>query len=275
MMNDFINNRVKAHYNYLKSLGYDVVAIFAQGSMNYGLYIQDIDYKSDVDTKAIVLPSLKDLIRGAKMVSTKYDYEGEQIDVKDIRLMTNMWLKANPAYLEILFTDYKIINPKFSAYVNAILNMADDIVNLNLPQLAKCISGMSKEKVVALEHPYPSLIDKIEKFGYDAKQLHHIIRLNKLIKDIFVNNIPFGEALYIEDKDEREYLINVKKSILSLEDARKISKEKDAETKIIKDKYLEEHSNFEFNSEVKEKLFNIIYSLVEYHIRNEIMVVVN
>ena len=55
---DFIMDRVQKHYDYLISLGLNVVAIFAQGSMNYGLFIQDEDYTSDVDTKAIILPNL-------------------------------------------------------------------------------------------------------------------------------------------------------------------------------------------------------------------------
>jgi len=63
-MDKYIYNRVEKHYHYLESLGYNVVAVFAQGSMNYGLYVNDDEYKSDVDTKAIVLPTLDDLVNG-------------------------------------------------------------------------------------------------------------------------------------------------------------------------------------------------------------------
>ena len=64
MYDNQIFEKINKHYNYIKSLGYEIVAIFAQGSMNYNLYIQDDDYKSDVDTKCIVLPTLDDLIKG-------------------------------------------------------------------------------------------------------------------------------------------------------------------------------------------------------------------
>ena len=244
-----------------------MVAIFAQGSMNYGLYIRDEDYISDVDSKAIVLPTLDDLISGSKMKSTKYDLDGEQIDVKDIRVMVDMWKKSNPAYLEILFTKYKVINPLYEKFINDIIKMGDDIVKMNFPQLAKCMSGMSKEKVIALEHPYPSLIDKIERYGYDPKQLHHIIRLNQLIKDIYQNNISFGDALLLNRLPEfSSYLINVKKGKLSLEQARLLAKEKDEETKKIKDEILKIYDGFEFQSEIYHKLKNIINSLVKYNI---------
>ena len=41
MYDDYIMERVQKHYDYLQSLGLNVVAIFAQGSMNYGLFIND------------------------------------------------------------------------------------------------------------------------------------------------------------------------------------------------------------------------------------------
>ena len=267
MYDEYINNKVKKHYDYLVSLGLNVIGVFAQGSMNYGLFINEEEYKSDVDTKAIVLPTLDDLISGSKMKSTKYDLDGEQIDVKDIRVMVDMWKKSNPAYLEILFTKYKVINPLYEKFINDIIKMGDDIVKMNFPQLAKCMSGMSKEKVIAMEHPYPSQLKDLEKFGYCPKQIHHIIRLNQLIKDIYQNNISFGDALLLNRLPEfSSYLINVKKGKLSLEQARLLAKEKDEETKKIKDEILKIYDGFEFQSEIYHKLKNIINSLIKYNI---------
>lgn len=267
MYDEYINNKVKKHYDYLISLGLNVVGVFAQGSMNYGLFIDEEEYKSDVDTKAIVLPTLDDLISGNKMKSTKYDLDGEQIDVKDIRVMVDMWKKSNPAYLEILFTKYKVINPLYEKFINDIIKIRDDIVKMNFPQLAKCMSGMSKEKVIAMEHPYPSQLKDLEKFGYCPKQIHHIIRLNQLIKDVYQNNISFGDALLLNRLPEFSlYLIDVKKGKLSLEQARLLAKEKDEETKKIKDEILETYDGFKFQSETYHKLKNIINSLVKYNI---------
>lgn len=266
---NFIMDRVQKHYDYLISLGLNVVAIFAQGSMNYGLFIQDEDYTSDVDTKAIILPNLDDLISGSKMKSTKYDFEGEQIDVKDIRVMVDVWKKSNPSYLEILFTKYKIVNPLFKKYMNEIFDMSNEIADINKVQLARCISGMSKEKVIAMEHPYPSLIDKIEKFGYDPKQLHHIIRLNRLITDIFCCDVPFGEALMIDNERIIKYLINVKKGYLPLISARESAKYYDNETRIIKEQVINEIED-NFNSDTYNKLMNIVHELVKFNIINQI-----
>lgn len=270
MYDEYINNKVKKHYDYLISLGLNIIGVFAQGSMNYGLFIDEEEYKSDVDTKAIILPTLDDLVNGNKMVSTKYDFEGEQIDVKDIRVMMDMWCKSNPAYLEILFTQYCMFNNKYETYIRQILEMGDDIVKMNFPQLAKCISGMSKEKVIAMEHPYPSLLDKIEKFGYDPKQLHHIIRLNRLITEVFCCDIPFGEALEIDDERVKKYLINVKKGYLSLEQARANAIYYDNDTREIKEKVLEDYKDFKFDSGTYNKLKNIVHQLVKYNIIEQI-----
>ena len=205
------------------------------------------------------------------MISTKYDFEGEQIDVKDIRVMMDMWTKSNPAYLEILFTKYCILNSKFEDYLKQILEMGNDIVKMNYPQLAKCMSGMSKEKVIAMEHPYPSLIDKIEKYGYDSKQLHHIIRLNRLIIEVFLNDIPFGEALDISEQERfRDFLINVKKSKYSLEMARRMAVEYDEDTRQIKEQVLEKYKDFKFDSKTYNKLKSIVNKMVKYNIVSQI-----
>ena len=266
MYDEYINNKVKKHYDYLVSLGLNVIGVFAQGSMNYGLFIDEEEYKSDVDTKAIVLPTLDDLISGSKMKSTKYDLDGEQIDVKDIRVIMEMWKKQNQSYIEILFTKYKLINPKYKSYVNEIIAMRDDITQMNIPQLARCISGMSKEKICALEHEYPATIEKIKKFGYDPKQLASIIRLTHLIENLFEKNKKFGDAIIYHNGELRNYMIDVKKGKIELEEARKLAELYDTKTNAIKNDVVEQYGKDNFNSEICDKLETVIYQLVKFGI---------
>ena len=232
---EYIKSRLKAHYEYIESLDYEIVGVFLQGSQNYNLDIYESDYMSDVDTKCLVIPKLDNLIKGSAMVSTKYDFEGEQIDVKDVRVMMEMWKKQNQSYIEILFTKYKLINPKYKSYVNEIIAMRDDITQMNIPQLARCISGMSKEKVCALEHEYPATIEKIKKFGYDPKQLASIIRLTHLIENLFWKDKKFGDAIIYQNGELRNYMIDVKKGKIELEEARKLAELYDTKTNAIKD----------------------------------------
>lgn len=263
---EHIKNRLKAHYKYIESLGYEIIGLFLQGSQNYNLDIYEKDYVSDIDTKCIVLPTLDNLIKGNQMTSTKYDFEGEQIDVKDIRVMMEMWKKQNQSYLEILFTDYKIINPKYKSYFKEVLDMKNDIVQLNPPQLARCIKGMSGEKVVALEHEYPATVEKIKKFGYDPKQLASIVRLTYLIENIFDKNMNFKDAILYTDDGLRNYMLNIKKGKIELEEARELAAMYDTKTNMIKERVVEEQGKDNFNSEICSVLEDKVYNLVKFGI---------
>ena len=261
---------LKEHYKYIESLGYNVIGIFLQGSQNYNLDIYEKDYSSDIDTKCLIIPTLDDLIKGNKMVSRKYDFMGGQIDVKDIRVMMDMWKKQNQSYLEILFTDYKVINPKYDFYINQILDLKKEITKMNLPLLARCISGMSQEKVFALEHIYPATIKKIEKYGYDPKQLASIVRLTRLIEDIFIKNIDFDKAIWYENGKERDEMLNIKKGRHSLNVARVMAKYNNEKIKEIRDKVVAKYGKENFNSNIYNQLSVRVYDLVEFGIKEAI-----
>lgn len=111
---DYIMKNIEEKYNYLQNLGYKVIAIYLQGSQNYGLDVYDDDYKSDIDAKAIVIPKLEDIILNKKPVSTTIVMDNnEHIDVKDIRVMKDMFIKQNLSYLELLYTDYYKYDSEF------------------------------------------------------------------------------------------------------------------------------------------------------------------
>ena len=186
-----IMQRAQEHYDYLQSLGYEVVCVCLQGSQNYGLDEYSDEYMSDIDTKAIVLPPLDDFIAAAPPVSTVVIMDNnEHAEVKDIRIMFDMFKKANISYIELLFTEFKIINPEWAEFIEPLFANRELISKYNRNQFLRCIAGMAMEKRKALCHPYPNLIEKIDKYGYDGKQLHHCVRLYNFIER-FVN----GESL--------------------------------------------------------------------------------
>lgn len=211
----YIFKRVKEHYNEIKDK-YEVVGVFLQGSQNYGLDIYDDDYKSDIDTKAIVLPTFKDIVYGNAPISTTLVRDNnEHIDVKDVRVMLDTFKKQNINFLEILFTKYKIINPKYKHLIQPLFDHNERIARLDINKGLNCQSGMSQQKLVALKHPYPTIVDKIEKYGYDPKQLHHIVRMFDFINK-YVKGKPYSECLIADDRD---YLIGIKKGVLPLDQA--------------------------------------------------------
>lgn len=203
--NEWIMNKIAEHYKEAESLvgPNRIVGVFYQGSGNYGL-----DYEgSDVDTKCIILPSIDDLASGnAPMSMTHVRENDEHIDFKDIRVILPSFLKGNINFLEILFTQYYQVNPIYENDMYALFGFGRIISEYRKGSIMRSIFGVASEKFHALEHPYPSRMDWINKFGYDPKQLHHLIRLNEFIKR-FDSGESFSSCL---QANSPEYHIEVK-----------------------------------------------------------------
>ena len=234
-----IMQRVKEHYDEVCSLGFEVVAIFLQGSQNYNCDEYTDEYQSDIDTKCIILPTLDDIVCGNSPYSHTHVCANEaHIDIKDIRVMFEMFKKQNSSYIELLFTPYYYINPKYEMLFRELKKLSEAIARMHPNQALRAMSGTSMEKLKALEHPYPGSIDKINKYGYDPKQLHHILRINDLITRFIAKEEPYKNILIPRQVD---YLIKVKKGLYSLEEARRIAFETDQDTKRIKTEYITEN----------------------------------
>ena len=177
MRKNLIMARLREHYN--EALEYfpkeRIVGIFIQGSQNYEL---DYEY-SDIDTKLIVVPSFEDIVLNRKPVSTTHIRANEEhIDFKDIRLYMETFRKQNLNFLEILFTPFKIINPMYEAEWERLVEAREFIAHMNEYRAVKSMKGIALEKYHAMEHRYPAKADIIDKYGYDGKQVHHLMRVD-------------------------------------------------------------------------------------------------
>lgn len=267
---DYIWTTLQREYRYLESSGLEVIAVFLQGSQNYNLDIYDDTYFSDIDIKAIVALSIEDIVDSKNKISFVVDYSGDQsegqIEVKDIRSMLEMWEKQNQTYLEILFTDYYIINPHYYAKVMQILNMRNEIVKMNKSTLIKCITGMAKEKFETLSKDRPSVHDNIETYGYDPKQLASLLRLEDLLVNLFEKNKNFKDAIYYNDETYREGMIKTKKGFLSLEDAEMTASKSIKNIEAIKEQLLKQKDINTFDKESSNKLKEIVRDIIRYSI---------
>lgn len=242
-----IMQRVKEHYDEVCSLGKEVVAVFLQGSQNYEMDEYSDEYMSDIDTKCIILPTLDDIVCGkSPYSSTHVCANDEHIDIKDIRVMFEMFKKQNSSYIELLFTPYYFINPKYESLFKELHGLSEAISRMHPNQALRAMAGTSMEKFKALEHPYPGTMDKINKYGYDPKQLHHILRLNDLISRFIAGEEPYKDILIPRNP---KYLMQVKKGLYSLGDARRIAYETDQATKKLKDENI---TNVEYIDKVTE-----------------------
>lgn len=121
--------RVQNHLSYAFDEGYkNWVFIALAGSQNYGTDTS----KSDVDTKLFIYPSLEELALLEEPVSrTLVLPDGEHCDVKDIRLLPALLRKQNVNSLEVLFTDFYIVNPRFLPYFERLTSKREEIARYN------------------------------------------------------------------------------------------------------------------------------------------------
>ncbi len=151
----------------LEEKGYNVIYLGLYGSQNYNLD----DEESDIDCKAIILPSLHDIIF-RKVTSKTIECENGNIDVKDLITFYDVIKKGNFSYIEAIDTEYSIGDK----YIKELFKQFR-------PNL-KSILGAMYEKRKALTHEFPSKTEEFEKWGFDPKQYHHIIRLLDILQYI-------------------------------------------------------------------------------------------
>ena len=213
---EWIMARLDEHYEEAKTLIDEsrIVGLFCQGSQNYGL-----DYEgSDIDTKLIIAPTFKDIAFNKKPISTTHVRQNnEHIDLKDVRLYIETFRKQNLNFLEILFTPYKIVNPQYAEFWQNLVDAREAIAHYDIHRSIKSMKGIALEKYHAMEHKYPSKVDIIEKYSYDPKQLHHLLRVEDyLIR--YINGESYEDCL--NPKELSQYLIEVKQGKYSIEEAR-------------------------------------------------------
>ena len=242
-----------------------IVGIFYQGSGNYGL-----DYEgSDVDTKCIVTPTFKDIALARKPMSTTHVRENnEHIDMKDIRLYLETFKKQNLNFLEILYTPYCWFpNPHFFSQWQRLIDHREEITHYNPVRSVKSMMGIAAEKYHAMEHHYPSRMEWIEKFGYDPKQLCHLLRVSEYLQRYLAGE-NYGDCLLTK---QPEYLKAVKLGLHSLEEAREIATKEYDKVHTICDEFIEKHKSDPVSKEVDELLDDVAYEIMKESVERDLL----
>lgn len=258
-----VQKQVQNHYDKLVELGYNVVGVFLYGSQNY-----ELDYeKSDVDTKAIVLPTLNDIVLNRQPVSTTIDMGNSCLcNVKDVRKMFECFKKQNINFIELLFTQYYVLNPIYEELYMPMLDNAEIISKYNNYASINCMSGMALEKYNALTHPYPSIMDKIEMYGCDPKQLHHILRLKDFIVR-YCNGEDYRAILIPKNKEE---LLDIKANYhYELEYSKQLAKSTCDWIKQYKDEYMK-NNPVKIDKRAENIMTKVMTDLITSSIRKEV-----
>lgn len=196
-----VNEALKEVKKILEQKGMDVVYLAIQGSTNYELDVYSDSYKSDFDMKAFVMPTFEDLYYN-RFTSKTYEQPYGQVTVHDIRMLPELMKKANPSYLEILFTPYYMVNKDYEDLIHAIRTRAVYMEKERFALLIKSMHRMILEKQKALCKGFEDS-DK-----YDFKQLHHAYRLLYMM-DAMLHGASYASTLVLPEHIRKD-LIDIK-----------------------------------------------------------------
>lgn len=165
-----------------KELGLTVYSVMLKGSQNYNLD----DEESDIDANMVFIPTLQQLRKNDKY---KIELPEGECTCHNIYSFADIVAKGNPQWVEVCHTPYAI-GESLEMFRHYKVNPS-------------ALKGMVMEKVNAFDRLYPSRAHMLEKFGYDPKQLHHIIRLYDLLE----TDVP----IYEYTEEQRTWMIGVKR----------------------------------------------------------------
>ena len=242
----------------------NIVGIFLQGSQNYRLEIPG----SDVDTKLIVTPAFKDLALDNPPVSTTHVRENdEHTDWKDIRSYVSCFRKQNLNFLEILFTDFFYVNPTYSNEWERLVKEREAIAHMNPYRAVKSMKGIALEKYHAMEHRYPSKIAIIDEYGYDPKQVSHLVRVRDYIERYLEGETY--ESCLIPSEKYFDLIMGLKKYQYNLDKAREIAKEHLACVEEMADKFCAQTEDKE-DPNMRDLLQDVSYNIMKISVEKEL-----
>lgn len=232
-----------------------VFAELLYGSQNYGLAVES----SDVDTRVIYIPTLKDLVRN-RVVSKTVSLPDGLADVKDIREMFTQLKKSNPTYFEILVTDYYYVNENYKEEFEALRKNATKIATYNKLRLTFATYGTATSKMKSLINNTNSRKEVIEKYGYDSKHAYHILRLEQFIIRI-LSGYNLKDSLNAKEYPNYKTILDIRNYKLSKEEALRL-----CEVSLERIKSFTQKEYKEVDQEVLEMLDDMAYRVIEKHL---------
>lgn len=190
LKNDIIclfNERIK---RIEEEFGTPVFYMGLHGSQNYNLHDED----SDIDCKAVVFKTKQDILKGVPFKQKLIDEYGE-IEIKDIFEFDKVLSKGNVQFIETVNTQYYIGNPEpFRLHkVNA-----------------HAVRGALIHKYEALTRGGNVKAELIDRYGFDPKQYHHMLRWLPLIEMNLTDSVPY--TTYDDNSEERAFLMDIKRN---------------------------------------------------------------
>ena len=245
-------DRLNDHYNYAKQ-NYNeenIIGIFLAGSQNYGTDTET----SDVDTKMLITPTLSSIYQNKRGDSKtlKMPDNNEQISIKDIRCAFSELKKQNINLLEILFTDYCIINPLYKDFWQKLIEKRDLIVRYDPSLAIKTTKGM------ALNY-YNRLFQDDGKIS--QKHTANLVRLEYYLKQ-YIDQKSYLECLKPEG-ETLELIKQIRTNQLGQNSLLTIADSAETNIKTIADAYAQRPDISLPNKEVEDILNDVCKEIID------------
>lgn len=244
-----INERIKKHLAVVQEkYGDRVVFISAVGSMNYGLFTET----SDVDTKAVILPTYAEIVL-KKPESVTLQIDDEQCSVKDLRVYINELKKQGINVLETLVTDYYLVNGKFLNQIELLRRWAEEICHYDENKFLSSAIGATRPYVKRWNISYKNYLESDDGANLDYKAACNIVRLYNTIY-AYIRGEKFKEAINCGTSLDRELLLRIKNGYLGPEGTNSFV------SHVMKD--LPELNICEKNNEIERRLNTFILNII-------------
>lgn len=204
-----------------------ILATFVMGIANYGF----AESKDEIVFKTVYLPGFEELCL-QPAVANAY-----RQDVIDIRSIYSADFYAEDLSLELLFSDYMIVTPKYQK-----------VFNESLYQNRELFSHYSNK--MRITKAFGRALEAISQKNYfEAYRL-------KISAELFCKGVPTDECFHLQDRTHREYLKFIKRSPKALEpfDEEAFS----ADFMTLLDFFKDEEVNQEIGILIKEGVLNVM-----------------
>lgn len=234
-------NRIQEHYDYASKF-YDkdcIIGIFLTGSQNYGTSIPE----SDIDTKLLVTPSLSQIYSGKDPESSTKHFpdSNELITVKDIRQFLKEVKKQNINVLELLYTDYFILNPYYQKIWEQLVSHREEISRYNPILAIKAIKGNA-------HNAYSRSFS--DECTINRKMVANLVRYEYYINK-YIEGLPYEQCL-IPDEETRKYILQIRSEDMGQTALRLIADNADFNIKQRVDEYCKQNTDFHPDEKTEE-----------------------
>ncbi len=244
-----IDERIKKHLAVVQEkYGDRVVFISAVGSMNYGLFTET----SDVDTKAVILPTYAEIVL-KKPESVTLQIDDEQCSVKDLRVYINELKKQGINVLETLVTNYYLVNAKFLKQIELLRSWAEEICHYDENKFLSSTIGAACSYAKRWNIAYKNYLETDDDANLDYKAAYNIVRLHNTIH-AYIQGRKFKEAINCGTSLDRDLLLRIKYGYLGPEGTRSLV------SHVMKD--LPESNICEKNNEIECRLNNFVLNMI-------------